>query len=179
MLAKSKKPNRKKSQKSSLSRPAVQSAAPISQLAPLQEPVAADEEDLLPVEERVARVLRESGMAPGEDSFGGSSAPGLEDPLSRIPKKGQELLERFFAGGALTFGAIFITAGILVSAEALAKVLGYELPVAVDEALIQYVEPALTPSILILFGFSISLGLLKQLQMGSASAGVLYSEDDD
>jgi len=41
------------------------------------------------------------------------------------------------------------------------------------------VEPALTPSILILFGFSISLGLLKQLQMGSASAGVLYSEDDE
>ena len=27
----------------------------------------------------------------------------------------------------------------------------------------QYVEPALTPSILILFGFSISLGLLKQV----------------
>ena len=37
----------------------------------------------------------------------------------------------------------------------------------------------MTPSILILFGFSISLGLLKQLQLGSESAGVLYTEDDD
>ena len=43
----------------------------------------------------------------------------------------------------------------------------------------QYVEPALTPSILILFGFSISLGVLKQLQLGSESTGVLYTESDD
>jgi len=58
-------------------------------------------------------------------------------------------------------------------------VLGTPLPAAVDSLLVDVVEPLLTPSILILFGFSISLGLLKQLQFSSESAGVLYREDDD
>jgi hypothetical protein len=55
------------------------------------------------------------------------------------------------------------------------------LPIFVDEILVQYVEPALTPSILTLFGFSISLGVLKQLQFTSEtdSMGVLYREEDD
>ena len=55
---------------------------------------------------------------------------------------------------------------------------GVKLPTALDEAIVQYVEPALTPSILILFFFSISLGILKQLQLSSESTGVLYTEDD-
>ena len=65
------------------------------------------------------------------------------------------------------------------SVEAFAKVSGNPLPVFLDEVLVQYVEPALTPSILILFGFSISLGLLKQLQMTAGSAGVLYQEPEE
>eukprot|EP00326_Haptolina_ericina_P023705 CAMPEP_0181182050 /NCGR_PEP_ID=MMETSP1096-20121128/7673_1 /TAXON_ID=156174 ORGANISM="Chrysochromulina ericina, Strain CCMP281" /NCGR_SAMPLE_ID=MMETSP1096 /ASSEMBLY_ACC=CAM_ASM_000453 /LENGTH=192 /DNA_ID=CAMNT_0023270613 /DNA_START=39 /DNA_END=617 /DNA_ORIENTATION=+ len=178
MLAKSKKPDRKKKKAAPVSRaapPSVAKVPPTSAQPPLGEPAMVDDD--ASVEERVARVLRESGLAPEGGAPAAASAP--SDPLSRIPLKGQALLERFFAGGALTFGTIFLTAGILVSAEALAKVLGYDLPVAIDEALIQYVEPAMTPSILILFGFSISLGLLKQLQLGSESAGVLYTEDDD
>ena len=43
------------------------------------------------------------------------------DPLSKIPKKGQELLERFFGGGALVFGSAFLISGIAVSVEALCK----------------------------------------------------------
>ena len=68
---------------------------------------------------------------------------------------------------------------LAVAVEAICKVTGNPLPAAIDEALVQYVEPALTPSILILFFFSISLGLLKQLQLSSESGGVLYSEDED
>ncbi|KOO24789.1 hypothetical protein Ctob_008511 [Chrysochromulina tobinii] len=104
---------------------------------------------------------------------------GPADPLSRIPKAGQELLERFFGGGAIVFGSTFILSGIAVSVEAVCKVLDKPLPTAVDEVLVQYIEPCLTPSILILFFFSISLGLLKQLQLGSEQAGVLYVERDD
>jgi len=99
--------------------------------------------------------------------------------LSKIPKAGQDILERFFAGGALVFGSAFLLSGLAIAVESVAKVLGSPLPTALDEALVQYVEPAMTPSILILFFFSISLGLLKQLQLGSESTGVLYRESDD
>jgi len=77
------------------------------------------------------------------------------------------------------FGSAFLLSGLAVSIEAVCKVTGTPLPTPIDEALVQYVEPAMTPSILILFLFSISLGLLKQLQLGSESAGVLYLEDDE
>lgn len=136
MLAKSKKPDRKKKKAAPVSRaapPSVAKVPPTSAQPPLGEPALVDDD--ASVEERVARVLRESGLAPEGGAPAAASAP--SDPLSRIPLKGQALLERFFAGGALTFGTIFLTAGILVSTEALAKVLGYDLPVAIDEALIQ------------------------------------------
>lgn len=99
--------------------------------------------------------------------------------MSKIPKAGQDILERFFAGGALVFGSAFLLSGLAIAVESVAKVLGSPLPTALDEALVQYVEPAMTPSIIILFFFSISLGLLKQLQLGSESTGVLYRESDD
>jgi len=139
-----------------------------------------------PLQERLDEALKRAGIAkPGAEAsrpppnVGRLAAPNPNDPLSRIPKAGQELLERFFGGGALVFGSAFILSGLAVAVEAIAKVLGNPLPTPIDEALVQYVEPALTPSILILFGFSISLGLLKQLQLGSESTGVLYREEDE
>ena len=130
------------------------------------------------LDSRLDEVLREAGVTRTQDDQV-ESMRGPADPLSRIPKKGQELLERFFGGGAIVFGSAFILSGIAVSVEAVCKVTGNALPTALDEVLVQYVEPAMTPSILILFGFSISLGLLKQLQLGSEQAGVLYVEPDD
>jgi len=133
-----------------------------------------------PLNSRLDDVLRNAGVTRSEaeaQEAARSNAP--LDPLSKIPKKGQELLERFFGGGAIIFGSAFILSGIAVSIEAVCKVTGNALPTAIDEVLVQYVEPAMTPAILILFGFSISLGLLKQLQLGSESTGVLYTEPDD
>ena len=131
-----------------------------------------------PLNDRLDQVLRNAGITPTD---GGKEermrvAP---DPLSKIPKAGQELLERFFGGGAIVFGTAFILSGIAVAVEAVCKVTGNPLPTVIDEALVQYVEPAMTPSILILFFFSISLGLLKQLQMSSEQGGVLYTEEDE
>ena len=185
MMAKSKKPNRKSKRKgTSASKPVYEPATSASFTeSPSGLPVvdtSARSEPAAPVEDRVAQVLRGAGLSSDtNNALGAGTTPQNADPLSRIPKKGQELLERFFAGGAVTFGSVFIISGIGVSVEALCKVLGYPLPVFLDEALVQYVEPVLTPSVLILFGFSISLGVLKQLQLGSESAGVLYLEDDD
>jgi len=130
------------------------------------------------LDRRLDEVLREAGVT--RSSMQAEEVKrGPADPLSRIPKAGQELLERFFGGGAIVFGSTFILSGIAVSVEAVCKVLDKPLPTAVDEVLVQYIEPCLTPSILILFFFSISLGLLKQLQLGSEQAGVLYVERDD
>lgn len=120
-----------------------------------------------PMDDRLDSVLQRAGISQRADNFAaggpGPSRAASADPLSRIPKAGQEALERFFAGGALVFGTAFILSGLAVAVEAIAKVAGAPLPVVLDEALVQYVEPALTPSILILFFFSISLGVLKQV----------------
>lgn len=133
-----------------------------------------------PLDARLDDVLRNAGLAPSSDQLQQAARPSdPTDVLSRIPQKGQVLLEQFFGGGALVFGSAFLLSGIAVSVEAVCKVTGNALPTALDEVLVQYVEPALTPSILILFFFSISLGILKQLQLGNESAGVLYSEDDE
>jgi len=182
LLAKSKKPARKAKQKAKPapmvqtgSVPPNEQATPISRAPPEAAGALASPATR---EQRIEQVFRDAGMAPKEASAP-TQPPTPTDPLSAIPVKGQELLERVFAGGALLFGGIFISSGIAVAVEAVCKVLGKPLPVAVDEVLVQYVEPALTPSILILFFFSISLGVLKQLQLGSDTAGVLYREDDD
>ena len=139
-----------------------------------------------PLNSRLDDVLKNAGISTSADGPLGQAAnqkaqSGINpsDPLASIPKAGQVLLERFFGGGAITFGTAFLLSGLAVAVEAICKVTGNPLPQALDEALVQYVEPALTPSILILFAFSISLGLLKQLQLGSETGGVLYIEDDD
>jgi len=74
-------------------------------------------------EERVDKVLRDAGIAPTSAAAPGAAPPDLlSDPLARIPKQGQELLERFFGGGAILFGTVFLASGIAVSVEALCKV---------------------------------------------------------
>lgn len=138
-------------------------------------PVADDR----PRDERLDDVLLRAGISKSSDDMQAQAAAGPTSPLSRIPKKGQELLEKFFGGGALVFGSAFLLAGIAVAVEAVCKITGNALPTPVDEVLVQYVEPALTPSLFILFFFSISLGLLKQLQLSTEDGGVLYTEDDD
>lgn len=184
-MAKSKKPSRKKTK----IRPAKtfdDTPAPLG--APMvlpDEPMGARQtsqspppDPSLPRRQRLDAVLSNAGLSPS-DARGQQMQQAPDSPLSRIPEKGQELLERFFGGGALLFGGIFVTSGIGISIEALCKVTNKPLPVWLAEIIVQYVEPALTPSILTLFFFSISLGTLKQLQMTAGSMGVLYQEDDD
>ena len=122
-----------------------------------------------PLDDRLDDVLKRAGIAQTDQAArAAEAARGPQSPLSKIPVAGQELLEKFFGGGAIIFGSAFILAGIAVAVEACCKVAGVTLPTAVDEVIIQYVEPALTPSILILFGFSISLGVLKQVRQTRA-----------
>lgn len=175
MLAKKKS----KPRKSSMAK-APQAAKPLAEPIVTENKIVSDGEPKAPLNQRLQTVLSNAGLEPTEEQMrAAAGAGGNPDPLSRIPKKGQELLERFFGGGAIIFGSTFLLVGISISVEALCKVLNKPLPVQLDEIIVQYVEPMLTPSILILFGFSISLGLLKQLQLGSGTAGVLYTEEDE
>jgi hypothetical protein len=176
MLAKKqqkpKKRVKKKGTSSSFSAP--QPAASASPAAP---PLSSDAPPLsygrvnsdASLDDRLDSVLQRAGIAsPASQStappptLGRLSAPDPSDPLSRIPKAGQDALERFFGGGALVFGSAFILSGLAIAVESIAKVLGRPLPTALDELLVQYVEPALTPSILILFFFSVSLGRARR-----------------
>lgn len=125
MMAKSKKPSRKKP-----SSGAKKSAAPASMPAQeslmdfagapketLQAPAApAAREGSRDV--RIDAALRNAGLSPSDgESLLPPSAPTSLDPLGRIPKKGQELLERFFSTGAVVTGGVFISAGLGVSVE--------------------------------------------------------------
>ena len=164
--------------------PAAASPAPTASPAPMAAPPTPTNTGLTPdapLSDRLDSVLQRAGISQTSEVIREAerSRPQSSDPLANIPKSGQELLEKFFGGGALTFGTAFLLSGLAVAIEAVAKVLGNPLPAWIDEILVQYVEPALTPSILILFFFSISLGLLKQLQLGSESTGVLYTEGED
>ena len=139
--------------------------------APSTAPSFSSPDPSLPRDARLDAVLRGAGLSRGDQPSAMTAASmGDDSPLSKIPVKGQELLEKFFGSGAILFGTIFLSTGIGVSIEALCKVTGNPLPVWLDEALVQYVEPAMTPSILILFGFSISLGLLKQVAAAAPAA---------
>lgn len=185
MLAKNKKPNRKPAKAQSKSSKTRSAGAPsfsegggaVSSLAAAP-PASSDGSPPASLDSRLDAVLRAEGIEQDSELRSGSLAGGGTDVLSSIPQKGQELLERFFGGGALLFGGIFLATGISVAVEAVCKVTNNPLPASIDDALVQYVEPVLTPSLLILFFFSISLGVLKQLQFSSQSGGVLYQEDD-
>ena len=167
LMAKSKKPSRKKGRSKAAKEAASQELPPMmdepprpsvptaSFSAPVSDPGASRSE-------RLDSVLRAAGLSQSDSAVAEAARPN-DAPLASIPLKGQELLEKFFGSGAILFGSIFLVSGIGVSIEATCKILKVDLPVPIAEAIVQYVEPALTPSILILFAFSISLGLLKQV----------------
>ena len=169
LMAKSKKPDRKKPARKKPIQDGPMMDAPPPPLGSMSNPASSSGLYSPPEQsgtrgERLDAVLRGAGLSQSDSAKVEAARPQDQSPLASIPVKGQELLERFFGTGALLFGGIFIAAGIGVSIEATCKITGYKLPTLLAEVIVQYVEPALTPSILILFGFSISLGLLKQVR---------------
>ena len=90
------------------------------------------------LDSRLDDVLAQAGITQTDESLLDANR-GPERPLSSIPLKGQELLEKFFGGGAIVFGSAFLLAGITVAFEAVCKVAKVDLPVAVDEAIVQYI----------------------------------------
>lgn len=70
---------------------------------------------------------------------------------------------------------LFVLAGLGITAEAWAVATGNTLPENVDQFIVNVVEPNFTTGLLVLLGFSISLGVFAAAQLGSGSS--IYKEE--
>lgn len=68
----------------------------------------------------------------------------------------------------------FILSGVGITAEAWTVATGNTLPENVDEFIVNVVEPNFTTGLLVLLGFSVSLGIFATAQLGSGSS--VYKE---
>lgn len=97
------------------------------------------------------------------------------DLIAFIPGPVQIFIDRFLKIGVAICTVLFIAAGIGITAEAWSKASGNPLPDDIDAFIVNTVEPNFTPGLLVLLGFSVSLGAFASLQLGSA--GAQYKED--
>jgi hypothetical protein len=79
-------------------------------------------------------------------------------------------IDRFLKAGLFTCGTLFILAGLFITAEAWSKASNQPLPTNLDNFIVDIVEPNFTPGLLVLLGFSVSLGAFAALQLSSSSS---------
>lgn len=153
-------------------------------------------DDSLTAEERAARVLREKyGMKTFEEQQ--LSAKQMEareeqkrklkqwrkladegkdfDLIAMLPAPVVVAIDRFLKLGLGVTAIAFILAGIGITVEAWSKTFEQPLPESLDTFIVQTVEPNFTTGLLVLLGFSVSLGLFVAAQLGSE--GATYRED--
>jgi len=97
------------------------------------------------------------------------------DIMSAIPAPILIAIDRFLKAGVAITGLLFIGSGLGITAEAWSKTSGNPLPDNVDEFIVNTIEPNFTTGLLVLLGFSVSLGLFAAAQLGSE--GAQYRED--
>lgn len=145
----------------------------------------------LPVEQRTEQILREQyGMRTAADQrrdqaklkqrekvekMMAAAEKDDFDIISVIPAPLLIAIDRFLKAGLAISTLLFIAAGGAITAEAWAKASQSPLPDDIDNFITNVVEPNFTPSLLVLLGFSVSLGIFAALQLGSS--GSQYSED--
>mmetsp|Transcript_7601 Transcript_7601/g.14429 ORF Transcript_7601/g.14429 Transcript_7601/m.14429 type:complete len:275 (+) Transcript_7601:196-1020(+) len=98
------------------------------------------------------------------------------DIIAMIPAPVLKALDAFLKGGVVLSGTAFIVAGILITAEAWSKASGQALPPDMDNFIVNVVEPNFTPGLLVVLGFSVSLGVLAAASLGSE--GAQYRQKD-
>lgn len=152
----------------------------------------------LPVEERTSKILREKyGLRTYEEQQ--QSAEAVEkqkqqkerlQQLQKLAKDEDDQFDLFailppslltFIDGFLKLGLtlttiVFVIAGIGITAEAWSAASGNPLPSNIDDFIVTVVEPNFTKGLVVLLGFSISLGLFAAAQLGSESTR--YQERD-
>jgi hypothetical protein len=97
------------------------------------------------------------------------------DLLQILPGPVLIFIDRFLKVGLSICTVLFVAAGLAITAEAGSKATNNPLPENVDAFITNVVEPNFTPGLLVLLGFSVSLGAFAALQLSSASS--TYRED--
>lgn len=97
------------------------------------------------------------------------------DIIMALPEPVLVFIDRFLKAGVAICTTLFILAGLGITVEAGSKATNNPLPENVDAFITNVVEPNFTPGLLVLLGFSVSLGAFAALQLGSASS--TYRED--
>jgi hypothetical protein len=92
------------------------------------------------------------------------------DIMNMLPPSVLVGIDRFLKAGLLTCGTLFIVAGLFITAEAWSKASNQPLPTNLDNFIVNIVEPNFTPGLLVLLGFSVSLGAFAALQLSSSSS---------
>lgn len=97
------------------------------------------------------------------------------DLIEILPGPVLIFIDRFLKVGVAVCTTLFVCAGLAITVEAGSKATNKPLPENVDVFITNVVEPNFTPGLLVLLGFSVSLGAFAALQLGSASS--TYRED--
>lgn len=97
------------------------------------------------------------------------------DIMAALPAPVLVGIDRFLKLGLGVTTVAFVMAGLGITAEAWQASSGNALPAEIDNFIVTVVEPNFTLGLLVLLGFSISLGIFATAQLGSASS--VYSED--
>jgi len=84
-------------------------------------------------------------------------------------------IDAFLKLGLTVSTALFILAGVGITAEAWTVATGNTIPDNVDQFIVSVIEPNFTTGLLVLLGFSISLGIFATAQLGSGSS--TYKEE--
>ena len=97
------------------------------------------------------------------------------DIMTMLPAPVLIAIDRFLKAGVAICTTLFVLGGFAITLEAWSKTSESPLPENIDNFIVTVVEPNFTPGLLVLLGFSVSLGVFAALQMGSE--GSTYKED--
>jgi ABC-type dipeptide/oligopeptide/nickel transport system permease component len=98
------------------------------------------------------------------------------DVMSAVPAPLLKGIDGFLKVGVAVAGVLFVLSGIGITLEAWSKTTGSSIDPTLDKFIVETIEPNFTTGLLILLGFSVSLGLFAAAQLGSA--GAQYKEDE-
>lgn len=95
---------------------------------------------------------------------------GSFDIFAVLPPSLVKFIDSFLKIGLGIMTALFVLGGVAICFEAYANASGNALPEFWDDFIVTTVEPNFTPALLVLLGFSVSLGVFASAQLGSASS---------
>jgi hypothetical protein len=97
------------------------------------------------------------------------------DIMAVLPGPVLVAIDTFLKAGVVICTILFVLAGIGITFEAWSKASASPLPENIDTFIVNIIEPNFTPGLLVLLGFSVSLGVFATAQLSSASS--TYRED--